>query len=118
MDKKVTLIYDRIENDKFVPNGWSRDCEYFPDTGPEAYCQRYNVEPIVWFQLGLDASNTYNSIIPKLADEVDENFIYPVEQFGGIEKLTGEEIKKLAELQEKIREHSKHRTISDSTFDL
>ena len=34
------------------------------------------------------------------------------------EKLTGEEIKKLAELQEKIREHSKHRTISDSTFDL
>ena len=34
------------------------------------------------------------------------------------EKLTDEEIKKLAELQEKIREHSKHRTISDSTFDL
>jgi len=34
------------------------------------------------------------------------------------EKLTGEEIKKLAELQEKIREHSKHKTISDSTFDL
>ena len=34
------------------------------------------------------------------------------------EKLTGEEIKKLAELQEKIREHSKHKTISDSSFDL
>ena len=34
------------------------------------------------------------------------------------EKLTGEEIKKLPELQEKIREHSKHKTISDSTFDL
>ena len=34
------------------------------------------------------------------------------------EKLTDEEIKKLAELQEKIREHSKHKTISDSTFDL
>ncbi len=91
MDKKVTLIYDRIENDKFVPNGWSRDWEYFPNSRTEVYCQRYNVEPIVWFQLGLDASNTYNSIIPKLTDEVDKNFIYPVEQFGGIEKLTGEE---------------------------
>ncbi len=34
------------------------------------------------------------------------------------EKLTDEEIKKLAELQEKIREHSKHKTISDSSFDL
>jgi len=91
MDKKVILIYDRIENDKFVPNGWSRDWEYFPNSRTEVYCQRYNVEPIVWFQLGLDASNTYNSIIPKLTDEVDKNFIYPVEQFGGIEKLTGEE---------------------------
>ena len=34
------------------------------------------------------------------------------------EKLTDEEIKKLAELQEKISEHSKHKTISDSSFDL
>ena len=34
------------------------------------------------------------------------------------EKITDEEIKKLTELQEKIREHSKHRTISDATFDL
>jgi len=34
------------------------------------------------------------------------------------EKLTDEEMKKFAELQEKIKEHFKHRTISDSTFDL
>ena len=34
------------------------------------------------------------------------------------EKLTDEEIKKLTKLQEKIREHSKHKTLSDSTFDL
>ena len=34
------------------------------------------------------------------------------------EKLTDEEIKKLTELQEKIREHSKRKTVSDSTFDL
>ena len=34
------------------------------------------------------------------------------------EKLTEEEIKKLADLQEKIKEHFKHRTISDNTFDL
>jgi len=34
------------------------------------------------------------------------------------EKITDEEIKKLTELQEKIREHLKHRTISDTTFDL
>jgi len=34
------------------------------------------------------------------------------------EKITDEEIKKLTELQEKIREHLKHRTISDATFDL
>ena len=34
------------------------------------------------------------------------------------EKLTDEEIKKLTELQEKIREYSKNKTVSDSTFDL
>ena len=34
------------------------------------------------------------------------------------EKLTDEEIKKLTKLQEKIREHSKHKTLSDSTFDF
>ncbi len=34
------------------------------------------------------------------------------------EKLADEEIKKLTELQEKIREYSKHKTVSDSTFDL
>ena len=34
------------------------------------------------------------------------------------EKLTDEEIKKLTKLQEKIREHSKRRTLSDSTFDF
>jgi len=34
------------------------------------------------------------------------------------EKLTDEEIKKLTKLQEKIREHSKHKTLSDSSFDL
>ena len=34
------------------------------------------------------------------------------------EKLTDEEIKKLMKLQEKIREHSKHKTLSDSSFDL
>ena len=33
-------------------------------------------------------------------------------------KLTDEEIKKLTKLQEKIREHSKRRTLSDSTFDF
>ena len=34
------------------------------------------------------------------------------------EKLTDEEIKKSTKLQEKIREHSKHKTLSDSSFDL
>jgi len=34
------------------------------------------------------------------------------------EKLTDEEIKKFTELQNKIKEHFKHRTISDSKFDL
>jgi hypothetical protein len=34
------------------------------------------------------------------------------------EKLTDEEIKKFTELQDKIKEHFKHRTISDSKFDL
>jgi hypothetical protein len=34
------------------------------------------------------------------------------------EKLTHEEIKIFTELQEKIKEHFKHRTISDSKFDL
>ena len=34
------------------------------------------------------------------------------------EKLTDEEIKKFTELQDKIKEHFKHRTISDNKFDL
>jgi hypothetical protein len=34
------------------------------------------------------------------------------------EKLTEDEIKKFTELQDKIKEHFKHRTISDSKFDL
>ena len=34
------------------------------------------------------------------------------------EKLTEEEVKKFTELQDKIKEHFKHRTISDSKFDL
>ena len=34
------------------------------------------------------------------------------------EKLTEDEIKKFTELQSKIKEHFKNRTISDSTFDL
>jgi hypothetical protein len=34
------------------------------------------------------------------------------------EKLTDEELKKFTELQDKIKEHFKHRTISDSKFDL
>ena len=34
------------------------------------------------------------------------------------EKLTDEEMKKFAELQEKINEYFKHRTISDSSFDF
>ena len=34
------------------------------------------------------------------------------------EKLTDEEIKKLTKLQEKIWEYSKHKTLSDSSFDL
>ena len=34
------------------------------------------------------------------------------------EKLTDEEVKKFTELQDKIKEHFKHRTISDNKFDL
>ena len=34
------------------------------------------------------------------------------------EKMTEDEIKKFAELQDKIKEYFKHRTISDSKFDL
>ena len=34
------------------------------------------------------------------------------------EKLTDDEMKKFVQLQDKIKEHFKHRTISDSKFDL
>ena len=34
------------------------------------------------------------------------------------EKLTEDEIKKFTELQDKIKEHFKQRTISDNKFDL
>ena len=34
------------------------------------------------------------------------------------EKISDEEMKKFLELQEKIKEHLKHKTISDSSFDI
>ena len=55
---------------------------------PEEYFAKFKIEPTVHFQ-----SDFFNKpfIDSKLSNEVDENFIYPVEQYSAVEKLLGEE---------------------------
>ena len=79
-------VYDRMENGKFVPNGYPLDYEYIND--PTVYKFKFQKEKTVhWMGYNLIGKNDRE----KLSSEVEDNFIYPVEQFGAFEKLIGEE---------------------------
>lgn len=86
MKKRFTFVYDRFENGKFIPNGYPE--KYVFIHTPEEYFAKFKIEPTVHFQ-----SDFFNKpfIDSKLSNEVDENFIYPVEQYSAVEKLLGEE---------------------------
>ena len=80
-----TFIYDREENGVFLPNGYHLDYEYVQD--PTKYKDKYGFEKTVHF---LGATDSIK-VEKKLSSEVEEDFIYPVDQFGAIEKLIGED---------------------------
>ena len=78
-------VYDRMENGKFVPNGYPLDYEYIKD--PTEYKTKFQKEKTVHW-MGYNLIGEINR--EKLSSEVEDNFIYPVEQFGAFEKLIGE----------------------------
>ena len=84
-------VYDRMENGKFVPNGYPLDYEYIKD--PTEYKTKFQKEKTVhWMGYNLISEDNLSSQLnDKLSSEVEDNFIYPVEQFGAFEKLIGEE---------------------------
>ena len=80
-----TFVYDRQENRNFIPNGYPVEYEYIDE--PMDYKNKFGFEKTVHF---LFANKSIN-VNKKLSSEVEEDFIYPVEQFGALEKLIGEE---------------------------
>ena len=84
-------VYDRMENGSFVPNGYPLDYEYIKD--PTEYKTKFQKEKTVhWMGYNLISEDNLSSQLnDKLSSEVEDNFIYPVEQFGAFEKLIGEE---------------------------
>ena len=83
---KMKLLYDRKEGKKFVPNGYPIDEPYYKNI--EVYINNVGKEPVVHDLLDLDRMLDYE---PCFRDEVEENFFYPVQQFGSIDKLIGKE---------------------------
>lgn len=82
-----TFVYDRQENGNFIPNGYPVEYEYIDE--PMDYKNKFGFEKTVHF---LFANKSIN-VNKKLSSEVEEDFIYPVEQYGALEKLTGEDEK-------------------------
>ena len=78
----MIFVYDRIENGTPVPNGYPRNFEY--KDNPNDYFQKFQKEKTVHKMF--DYSIGY-----KHSDEVDKDFIYPVHQFGAVEKMIGYE---------------------------
>ena len=78
---KVIWGYDRFENDLFVPNGYPNEQEYIEDT--EKYLETFGKEKVV--------HNLFRELQTnqKLVDNISDNFLYPVEQFGAFDKLIG-----------------------------
>ena len=99
-----TVVYDRQENGNFIPNGYPVEYEYIEK--PMDYKNKFGFEKTVHFQLDLFNKSFIDS---KLSDDVDENFIYPVEQFGALEKLLGEE--------EQYKKYAFFNQIKENTLD-
>ena len=77
----IVFAYDRKENDIFVPNGYPQNFEYIEDT--ELYKNTFAKEKVVHNLFREFQTNQ------QLIDNIDDKFIYPVEQFGAFDKLIG-----------------------------
>jgi len=83
MENKIIFAYDRKQDDFFVPNGYFVKDNFYDDISQYAINTQH--EPIVHPMFrGLQQNQL-------LLDDVKDNFIYPIEQFGAIEKLIGQE---------------------------
>ena len=79
----LKFVYDRKIDDFFVPNCYPIKDNFYDDIS--SYIKETGKEPIV-HPLFRDLQNE-----KFLIDDVEKDFIYPVEQFGAIDKLIGEE---------------------------
>lgn len=76
----MILVYDRFENGKPVPNGYPRNFPYIKNIGE--YIQNFKKEPTVHEMFDSDIKIQHS-------DNVDSDFIYPIHQYGAVEKLIG-----------------------------
>ncbi|MAR20490.1 MAG: hypothetical protein CMD25_00265 [Flavobacteriales bacterium] len=83
MENKIIFAYDRKQDDFFVPNGYFVKNNFYDDIGQ--YITNTGHEPIVHPMFRGLQQNQF------LLDDIKDNFIYPIEQFGAIEKLIGQE---------------------------
>ena len=83
MENKIIFAYDRKQDDFFVPNGYFVKDNFYDDISQ--YTINTQHEPIVHPMFRALQQNQL------LLDDVKDNFIYPIEQFGAIEKLIGQE---------------------------
>jgi len=79
----LKFVYDRKIDDFFVPNCYPIKDNFYDDIS--SYIKETGKEPIV-HPLFRDLQNE-----KFLIDDVEKDFIYPIEQFGAIDKLIGEE---------------------------
>ena len=79
----LKFVYDKKIDDFFVPNCYPIKDNFYDDIS--SYIKETGKEPIV-HPLFRDLQNE-----KFLIDDVEKDFIYPVEQFGAIDKLIGEE---------------------------
>ena len=80
---EIKLGYDRIEDGKFIPNGMPSDYKYFDSI--HLYQKQYGQDPTVHSMF------EHLSRYKKEVGKIKGNFIYPIEQFGAIEKVIGQE---------------------------
>jgi len=78
----MILVYDRFEKGEPVPNGYPRNFHYLKEVND--YTQYFKKEPTVHQMFDYD-------IEIKASDDVESDFIYPIHQYGALEKVTGYE---------------------------
>ena len=80
----MIFAYDRIINGKPVPNGYPRNFKYIESV--DEYTNYFKKEPTVHEMF------EYSTPIIE-SDKVDTDFIYPIHQYGAVEKLIGRDEK-------------------------